>query len=198
MRISLPAGQGGERLYATCLMARETSPPGGDKGLCWCLLTNREAGSVDDLSQWIEWYRARWEIEMYFHVLKNGCRVEALQLGSRGKVELALAIYMVVSWRIARLMRLSRTQPDMKADQLFSREEWQAAYLMKRKVLPKETPSLREVVRLVAMVGGFMGRKNDGEPGAQTLWQGLERVRTFVEHFDYARGVIGSIKSTGQ
>ncbi len=48
------------------------------------------------------------------------------------------------------------------------------------------------------MVGVFMGRKNDGEPGAQTLWQGPERVRTFVERFDYSIGVIGSIKSTAK
>jgi hypothetical protein len=30
----------------------------------------------------IDWYRARWEIEILFNVLKNGCRVEALQLGA--------------------------------------------------------------------------------------------------------------------
>jgi transposase len=39
---------------------------------------------MQQAAQMIDWYRARWEIEMYFHVLKNGCRVEALQLRRRG------------------------------------------------------------------------------------------------------------------
>nr|WP_265288788.1 hypothetical protein [Verminephrobacter eiseniae] len=48
-------------------------------------------------------------------MLKNGCRVEALQLGSVAKLELALAVYMVVAWRLARLVRLGRTHPDLGA-----------------------------------------------------------------------------------
>lgn len=41
---------------------------------------------------------------MFLHVLKTGCRVESLQLASLPKIERALALYMVVSWRIARLL----------------------------------------------------------------------------------------------
>ena len=32
---------------------------------------------------------------MFFHVLKNGCRIEALQLGSIEKIERALVLYMI-------------------------------------------------------------------------------------------------------
>jgi hypothetical protein len=42
---------------------------------------------------------------MFFNVLKNACRVEALELSPMERVQKALALYMVVSWRIARLMR---------------------------------------------------------------------------------------------
>jgi IS4 transposase len=45
----------------------------------------------------IDWYRARWEIELFFHVPKNGCRVEALQLASVKRLERALALFMVVA-----------------------------------------------------------------------------------------------------
>jgi hypothetical protein len=34
--------------------------------------------------------RARWEVPMFFHVLKNGCQVEALQLTSMARLERAL------------------------------------------------------------------------------------------------------------
>ena len=56
---------------------------------------------------------------MFFHVLKNGCRIEALQLGCIDKLERALVLYMVVAWRMAwrmaRLMRLGRSCPDLDA-----------------------------------------------------------------------------------
>ena len=55
----------------------------------------------------IDWYRARWEIEMFFHILKNGCRIEALQLGSIEKIQRTLVLYMVVAWRIARLAAIN-------------------------------------------------------------------------------------------
>ena len=66
----------------------------------WRLLTNREVNSLEQASELIDWYRARWEIEMFFHVLKTGCRVQALQLASLPRIERALALFMVVSWRI--------------------------------------------------------------------------------------------------
>jgi len=35
---------------------------------------------------------------------------------------------------------------------------------------------LREAIHRVASLGGFLGRKGDGEPGTQTLWLGLQRL----------------------
>jgi hypothetical protein len=32
--------------------------------------------------------------------------------------------------------------------------------------------SLRELWRRIAMLGGFLGRKSDGNPGWQTIWKG--------------------------
>jgi len=29
---------------------------------------------------------------------------------------------------------------------------------------------------MVASLGGFLGRKGDGEPGTQTIWLGLQRL----------------------
>jgi len=90
-RIRLPDGHGG-RLGVTCLIAREMTPPEGVKALEWRLLTNRDVQTFEEIVELIEWYRCRWEIETFFNVLKNGCRVEALPLGSVGKIELALAV----------------------------------------------------------------------------------------------------------
>lgn len=175
------------RLPVTCLVAREVDPPAGVTPVEWRLLTNREVTRFDAAAELIDWYRARWEIERFFHVIKNGCQVEDLQLGTLARIERALALFMVVAWRIARLMRLGRTCPDLEASLLFNRDEWTAAYVLNKKKPPAQPPRLNEVVRLVAMCGGFLGRKGDKEPGVQTVWQGLQSVMMFAAGLRYAR-----------
>lgn len=76
---------------------------------------------------------------------------------------------------------------DLEAELLFEPEEWQAAYLLMKKPALKEAPRLNEVVRLIAMLGGFLGRKGDGEPGVKTIWQGLQQVTTFAQSLRWAR-----------
>jgi hypothetical protein len=39
-----------------------------------------------------------------------------------------------------------------------------------------DPPTLREAIRRGAGLGGFLGRKCDGEPGSQTSWLGLLRL----------------------
>ena len=185
-RVEIPDGQGGF-VKATCLVAREESAPDGVKPVEWRLLTNRTVDSFEAAAELIDWYRARWEIELFFHVFKNGCRVEALQLNTIERLERALALFMVVAWRIARLMRLGRTCPDLDAALLFERDEWQAAYILNRKKVPTAPPRLNEVLRLVAKLGGFLGRKGDGEPGLKTVWLGLQRVMDFAAGIRFAR-----------
>ncbi len=147
----------------------------------WRLLTNRVPLGHDDLVEVIDWYRARWEIDIYFNVLKNGCSVEELQLGTVDRIERALALFMIVAWRIAYLMRMGRTCPDLDAALLFDPDEIHGAHLLMKKRMPEGVPKLNAVLRLVAQCGGFLGRKGDGEPGAKTIWQGLERVMTAAE-----------------
>ena len=177
--VLLPDGAQGQ-VQASCIVAREVEPPEGQKPIEWRLLTNLPVHSLADAARMIDWYRARWEIEMFFHILKNGCRVEALQLGSIEKIERALVLYMVVAWRIARLMRLGRTCPDLNAQLMFEPDEWRAAYILNKKPLPEKPPTLNEVVRLVARLGGFLARKGDGEPGVKTIWLGMQRILDFA------------------
>lgn len=157
-------------------MAREIGAPAGTKPVEWRLLTNREAPTAADVVELIDWYRARWEIETFFHVVKNGCRIEALQLSAIERLERALALFMVVAWRIAHLMRTGRTCPDLDATLFFDPDEIRGAYLLTKKKPPITPPTLNEVLRLIATLGGFLARKGDGEPGVKTLWLGLQRV----------------------
>ncbi len=178
-KVELPAGKG-KTVGATCIIAREIDAPPGAKPIEWRLLTNREAGTPEAAVELIDWYRARWEIEILFNVLKNGCKVEALQLGSIEQLERALALFMVVAWRIAHLMRLGRTCPDGDANLFFDPDEIEAAYLLRDK-LPPAQPRLNDVLRQIACLGGFLARKGDGEPGVKTIWLGLKDVHVAVK-----------------
>jgi hypothetical protein len=144
-RVELAAGKG-SAVTVTCIVAREVDAPAGTKPIEWRLLTNRHASTLAEVNELIDWYRARWEIEMLFDILKNACRVEALQLSGIDRLERALAMFMVVAWRVARLMRLGRTSPDLDAAQYFDWAEIKAAYVLAKKAQP-DRPSLNEVLR---------------------------------------------------
>ena len=177
--VQLPDGQGGQ-FNVTALLAKEIAAPAGEKPLEWRLLSNRSVANREAAAELIDGYRCRWEIEMFFNILKNGCKVEALQLATVKRIELALAFYLIVAWRIGYLMRLGRTCPDMDSEAVFDQEEWQAAWIVARKPLPDKPPTLNEVIHVIAGFGGFLGRKHDGEPGAKMLWIGLQRVMDFA------------------
>ena len=185
-RIDLPDVADGV-VSISCLVAREIDAPAGVTPIEWRLLTNRDVPDLAGAAQLIDWYRARWEVEIFFHVLKNGCRVEALQLSTIERIERALAMFMIVAWRIARLMRLGRTCPDLDAGLLFEPDEWKAAFILNKKAPPDKPPRLNEVVRLVAMLGGFLARKGDGEPGVKTIWRGMQRIVDFAAGIKYVR-----------
>lgn len=171
----------------TCVIAREERPPAGVSPIEWRLLTNRAATDFQSAAQLIEWYCARWEIELLFHIVKNGCRIEALQLSQIERLERAIALYLVVAWRIARLMRLGRTCPDLPAELFFETDEWRGVHFLLKKPIPQQAPRLNTVIRMVATLGGFLGRKSDGEPGVKTLWIGMQRVADFAAGLAYAR-----------
>ncbi len=101
-----------------------------------------------------------------------------MQLSQIDNIERALALFMVVAWRIAYLMRLGRICPDLDASIFFDPDEIRGAYLLTKQKRPvHRPPALNEVLRLIARVGGFLGRKGDGDPGVKTIWQGIQEVR---------------------
>ena len=178
---------GKEGLEVTCIEASEINAPAGVKAVQWRLLTNRLVQTLEQAAELIDWYRVRWEIELFFLILKEGCRIEALQLRHSSRIESALALYMIIAWRINRLMRLGRAQPQIEASLFFETEEWQGAYILNKKAVPKKAPCLNEVIRLIAQLGGFLARRGDGEPGAKTLWLGLRDIAVFVEGVRFDR-----------
>ncbi len=170
-------------LTIRAVLAEEVDCPEGATPLNWMLLTTCEVASADDAVEKLRWYSRRWGIEVYHRTLKSGCKIEERQLGNADRIEACLAIDMVVAWRIFHLTKLGREVPNVPCTVYFEEAEWKAlvTYKTQNPVSPEKPPTLREMTRMVASLGGFLGRKGDGEPGTKSLWIGLQRLDDITE-----------------
>ena len=161
-----------------CVHVREDHPPPGAKALEWFLLTTLAIETGEQAEQILRWYQLRWRIEDWHRVLKSGCRVEKLAHESAERMTRAVAIRLVIAWRVMLMTLLGREVPELPAELLFSDLELEvlSAYAP---TLARPTPppkTLGEAVRLTAIVGGYLARNNDGPPGHQLMWWGYARL----------------------
>ena len=180
--VTLPAlRKAAPEVTVTAILAREEQPPAGEKPIVWRLLTHRTAETLEAVVELIDWHRRRWLVEIFFRILKSGCRVEALQLGTLERLERALVIYLIIAWRILHLVTWGRECPDLPCEVVFDPEEWQAAWIVVHRTPPPDTPPpLGSMVRIIAGFGGFLERKGDGHPGPKALWEGLLQLHAFA------------------
>src|SRR5262249_56127046 len=110
------------------------------------------------------------------------CRIERLQLETAERLQRALATYAVVAWRLLWLTYEARRHPEASCEAVLPREQWQGLHQVVHKTaeIPASPPSLREAVRQIARLGGFLARKGDGEPGGKTILRGLRGPHDLV------------------
>jgi hypothetical protein len=145
--------------------------------LSWMLLTTVETATFDQACERLRWYAGRWGIEVYHRTLKSGCRIKDRKLARADRLETCLAIDMVIAWRLFWLTHQGRETPDMPCDIILAEEEWQALHAyIHQEPPPEQPPALQEAVRMIGKLGGFLGRKADGQPGTTVLWRGLRRL----------------------
>jgi IS4 transposase len=175
-----PPARRGEKLPVVriwAVLAREEHPPAGQEPLEWLLLTSEPVETQTAAEQIVDWYLARWQIEVFFRVLKSGCKIEQLSLREADRLECVIALYLIVAWRVLWVTALGRLGPEVPADVVFAEEEWKSVWMVvKHSKPPPAPPPLGEFVRMVASLGGYLGRKGDGPPGPQTLWTGMQSM----------------------
>lgn len=167
------------------VLAREVDPPAGEKPVTWLLLTSLPVGAFAEARQVVEYYLCRWQIEVFFKVFKQGCRIEALQLQTFDRLRTCLMLYLIVAWRTMWVTTAARTHGEEPCTILFADEEWQPLYrIVKKRPAPAPPPRLGEFVKLLAGLGGYLGRKGDGPPGPKAIWIGLQRMHCFTLAWD--------------
>ncbi len=179
------------------LVAEEVHAPAEVKEpLCWMLLTTLVVATFEDATEKLQWYCARWGIEVYHRTLKSGCNIEQRQLGDAESLEACLAIDLVVAWRIFHLTKLGREVPEVPCTVFFEEAQLQAlvAYKTGSASVPEQPPTLREAMHMTASLGG----KSDGEPGTQTLWLGLQRLDDLTAMWKITRAAPAPPVSSGR
>jgi hypothetical protein len=162
------------------ILVREENPsPDVDEPIEWLLLTNTPVASFDEAQQVIDWYCCRWQIEVFHKVLKSGCRVETCRLQTTDRLYNFIALMSIIAWRLHWMTYINRCQPDLPCTAVLTTIEWEALYMRIHKStrLPATVPTVRQAVRWIAQLGGFLGRNSDGEPGVTTLWRGWQRLQ---------------------
>ena len=173
---------------------RESSPPKGEEALCWTLITTLEVRDKKTALEVMHYYKMRWTIELYFKTLKTGCSIESCRLNEARKLMSYIALQSVFAWRLLWMTFLNRNTPDMSCETVLTESEWKTLWLKRnrrkiksgelRPLPPKKPPSVYEAMRWVAGLGGFLGRKNDGEPGMISIWRGWLQLLSAVEVYD--------------
>jgi hypothetical protein len=156
----------------------EAEPPAGGEPLEWLLLCSLPTATPEELRARRDWYGVRWLIEVYHDVEKNGCSEEGRRFETAGRLGACLAVLAVVAVRVLQLRCALGSQPAAPAEQVATREEVRVVRRFVRHTGGEFT--VREFVRGVARLGGFLGRTRDGEPGVRALWRGYQRLQDLL------------------
>lgn len=166
---------GKREVEVNVVMALEENPSQGEAPLIWIFITDLPIESFDNVSQVVQYYLCRWQIELFFKVLKSGCKIEERQLQTTDRMKNLITLFMILSWRILFTMMLSRVCSEIPCGDVFEEAEWKSVYkiLNRKKHLPRKSPPLGDFIKMVASLGGYVESKAGGPPGIKTVWRGM-------------------------
>lgn len=135
-----------------------------------------------DLNERRTWYAHRWLVEVFHDIEKNGCAEEDRRFETAAAMEACLALLSVVAVRVFQLRCALHSQPEASAEQVATPSEIEVV----RRCLGRRTKRLtvRDFVRGVARLGGFLGRTGDGNPGVRSVWRGYQRLQDILLGFN--------------
>ena len=162
--------------------AREINPPPGATAIEWTLLTTHPIDTARDAIEVLRAYAIRWGIELIHFAAKSGRhRLEESQLESFGALTKWITLSLSAAVHAEAILKRSREEPELPADQIFEREIIDGAltlYQTHRRDAPPQgsTPTLSQMVHIIASIGGYTGKSSGGPPGIETFTRGMADV----------------------
>lgn len=159
-----------------------------EKPLQWILCTHEPMSTFEDAWRVLERYEQRWIIEDYHKAAKTGCEIENRYYRNNKRLERVVGLLSVLAARVVSMKEIGKSQPDRKAIEvvpkkwlvMVCRVHQERAPKARAKWLPAEV-TVSQFIRGLAMLGGFLGRKHDGDPGWITIWRGVKELMILLK-----------------
>ena len=169
-----------KELSTNVVLVEETNAPKGVTPIGWVLLTSLPVETFDDAWQVIEDYENRWLVEEYHKALKTGCSIELHALCTAERLEPLIGLISVIGTRLIQMKLVGRSQKDAKASTHVP-ASWLKCLKLARPKTKLTDLTVYEFFRKLAMLGGFLGRTGDGEPGWQSVWHGYKKLQSLLD-----------------
>lgn len=166
-------------LTAWLVRVWEPNPPADVKPVEWILLSSLPVNSLSDAQERVAWYTCRWLCEDFHQCLKTGCQIERRQFDDARDIQVLLGFAMPIAVRLLQMRQAVRQLPDVLASTLV--DPLMVQLLAHRVGVDWQTMRAQDFWRLVARMGGHLGRKSDGPPGWRTLWRGWQDLAIMTE-----------------
>jgi len=179
-----PARPGGrlKDLTLNVIQAREVNPPPGCKAVSWILLTDLPVETLEQCLRILNIYRHRWLIEEFHKAMKTGLKLEDSQLSDYrrlGALSAVISVAAVFLLQVKWTARIQGQRPLSAAE-----KQTPMVRILQKLHPPKSTPTQRWLWSSIAKLGGFMGRKGDGDPGWLVLWRGWQTLRLLLQGYE--------------
>ena len=145
-----------------------------DPDIEWILFTLPIITSEEEALEIVTIYEHRWIIEEYHKCLKTGCEIEDAQLRTADRLLNLFGILGVIATQLLKLRDISRIKPEDPAEQHTDPLNVEA---IRMRYKLRGVITVKEFWRRVAILGGFLARKSDGNPGWQKIWKGWTRLQ---------------------
>ena len=174
----------GTLVHIGVVWARERTRADGGEPVEWVLFTSVDVTTAKTACETLRRYALRWRIEDFHRTWKSGlCRVEETQLRSTSAVVKWATILAAVASRAEHLRRRAREEPDAPATDELTADEIEAVVYLTNETRSSKSKrataaglTLGTAVRWIADLGGYVGNRGSGPPGATTIGRGLEPV----------------------
>jgi Transposase DNA-binding/Transposase DDE domain len=167
---------------------REVDAPNGVDPIEWMLYTSLPVEGLEEAMMVVGYYEKRWLIEEWHKVLKTGCRVEDRQLKTSERLEAMMGLMSVAAVRLFQMKGEARTSPERRAEEVVP-SKYVRSLKAVRKIGDQIELTVGRFFRELAKLGGFLGRRSDGEPGWITIWRGWDKLQIMIRGADALIGI---------
>jgi hypothetical protein len=166
------SGEDNDKVWVTCLLAREIDPQGDSVPEEWHLLSNRPAQELNGAIDMLNWQRGHGASNSFSALIE-----EALaSANASAEAERGLVLRAIINWRIALLAWRERMAVSGGAALSFTEAEIRGAYLLAKVALPDQAPQLQDMLKILRQLGAGADLRRTANIELATLALGLQRA----------------------